>query len=215
MRVLIAEQHDLVREGLKAVLARLGVDANVRACASFADALGLAKHEAFDLVLLDRALPGMNGVAGVEVFRAYFPDPRIVVLADEVRKSEVVQAIHYGASGFVPKSLKIEALLSALRLIFAGECYVPAELISAEVLFASGGAPSLDGEADGAFRNLTEREAEVLERLLDGLTNKEIGRALDIQEVTVKLHLRSVYRKLGVKNRAQAVGRALKFGWRR
>ena len=214
MRVLIAERHDLVREGLKAVLARLGEDADVRACANFADALGLAKHEAFDLVLLDRALPGMNGVAGVEVFHAYFPDPRIVVLADEVRKSEVVQAIHDGASGFVPKSLKTEALLSAVRLIFAGECYVPAELLSAEVLFASG-APSLDGEADGAFRNLTEREADVLERLLDGLTNKEIGRALEVEEITVKLHLRSIYRKLGVKNRTQAVRRTLATGWRR
>ena len=70
------------------------------------------------------------------------------------------------------------------------------------------------GAEDDSFQRLSGREADVLERLLDGLTNKEIGRALDIQEVTVKLHLRSVYRKLSVKNRAQAVGRALKSGWR-
>jgi DNA-binding NarL/FixJ family response regulator len=109
---------------------------------------------------------------------------------------------------------KTEALLSAVRLIFAGERYVPAESLLAEALSTSG-SPSLDGEIDPALPNLTERESDVLERLLDGLTNKEIGRALGVQEITVKLHLRSVYRKLGVRNRTQAVRRTLASGWRR
>ncbi len=119
-----------------------------------------------------------------------------------------------GAAGFLPTTLGAEALLSAVRLVLSGERYLPAELLAAEVLPRSGRAPS-GGAEDDPFERLSGREAEVLERLLDGLTNKEIGRALDVQEVTVKLHLRSVYRKLGVKNRAQAVGRTLKFGWRR
>ena len=214
MRVLIAEDHDLILEGLKVVLRRLGADVTIRTCADFAGALEAAKQDDFELVLLDRSLPGMNGVAGVGVFRGYFPKPRVVVLADRVRRPEVLEAVRHSAAGFVPTTLGAEALLSAVRLVLSGERYLPAELLAAEVLPRSGRAPP-GGAEDDPFQRLSGREADVLERLLDGLTNKEIGRALDIQEVTVKLHLRSVYRKLGVKNRAQAVGRTLKFGWRR
>ncbi len=214
MRILIAEDHDLILEGLKVVLRRLGAEVTIRTCADFADALEAAKRDDFDLVLLDRGLPGMNGVAGVGVFRGYFAKPRVAVLADRVRRPEVLEAVRHGAAGFLPTTLGAEALLSAVRLVLSGERYLPAELLAAEVLPRSGRAP-LGGAEDDPFQRLSGREAEVLERLLDGLTNKEIGRTLDIQEVTVKLHLRSVYRKLGVKNRAQAVGRTLKFGWRR
>ncbi len=214
MRILIAEAHELVREGLKAVLGRLHARATIRACGAFADALAAAKDDGFELVVLDRDLPGMNGVAGVAAFHDHFPAPRLVVLADHVRRQEVLQAFEHGASGFVPKGLGSDALLSAIRLVLSGERYVPAGLLSAEVLPGPGFEPS-GGRDEERLRELTRREAEVLERLLEGLTNKEIGRALDLQEVTVKLHLRSVYRKLGVKNRAQAVAGALAAGWRR
>ncbi len=214
MRILIAEDHDLILEGLKVVLRRLGAEVAIHSCADFADALEAAKRDDFELVLLDLGLPGMNGVAGAGVFRAYFPKPRLVVLADRVRRPEVLEAVRHGVAGFVTTTLGAEALLSAVRLVLSGERYLPAELLVAEVLPRSGREPP-GGAEDDPFQRLSGREADVLERLLDGLTNKEIGRALDVQEVTVKLHLRSVYRKLGVKNRAQAVGRTLKFGWRR
>ena len=214
MRILIAETHDLILEGLKVVLRRLGTDVTVEACSAFADALEAAKRDDFDLVLLDLDLAGMNGAAGVEVFRAHFPAPLVVVLADRVRRTEVLEAIRHGAAGFLAKSLGSEALLSAIGLVRSGERYVPAELLSPEASPRSGRG-SADGVEDGRFRALTEREADVLERLLDGLTNKEIGRVLDVQEITVKHHLRGVYRKLGAKNRAQAVSCALSSGWRR
>ncbi len=214
LRILVAEDHDLILEGLKVVLRRLGADVTIRTCADFADALEAAKQDDFELVLLDRGLPGMNGVAGVEVFRGYFPKPRIAVLADRVRRPEVLEAVRHGAAGFLPTTLGAEALLSAVRLVLSGERYIPAELLAAEVLPRSGREPP-GGAEDDSFQRLTEREADVLERLLEGLTNKEIGRALAVQEITVKLHLRSVYRKLGVKNRAQAVARTLMSGWRR
>ena len=213
MRVLIAEHTDLFLEGLKVVLQRLDGRVTLTACAAFADALEAAKNAEFDLVLLERGLPGMDGIAGVEVFRAYFPAPRLVVLADDVRRAEVREALRHGADGFLPKSLGADAFLNAIRLILSGESYVPAGLLSVEWLSGSGLGPA--GAAAEAFETLTERESDVLEQLLGGLTNKEIGRALDVQEVTVKLHLRGVYRKLGVKNRAQAVARTLAAGWRR
>jgi DNA-binding NarL/FixJ family response regulator len=213
MRILIAEHTELFLEGLKVVLQRLDGRVSVTACDAFANALEEAKNAEFDLILLDRGLPDMNGIAGIEVFRAYFPAPRLVVLADEVRRAEVQEALRLGANGFLLKSLGADALLNAIRLILSGENYVPAGLLSAERLSGSGLGPA-DAAAE-AFEALTERESDVLERLSEGLTNKEIGRALGVQEVTVKLHLRGVYRKIGVKNRAQAVARTLAAGWRR
>lgn len=213
MRILIAEHTELFLEGLKVVLQRLDGRVSVTACDTFANALEAAKSTEFDLVLLDRGLPDMDGIAGVEVFRAYFPAPHLVVLADEVRRTEVQEALRQGANGFLPKGLSAEALLNAIRLILSGENYVPAGLLSAERLSGSGPGPA--GAAAEAFETLTERESDVLEQLLEGLTNKEIGRALGVQEVTVKLHLRGVYRKIGVRNRAQAVARTLAAGWRR
>jgi DNA-binding NarL/FixJ family response regulator len=215
MRLLIAEHTELFLEGLKAVLGRLDGQVTVAACTAFADALEAAKNTEFDLVLLDRGLPGMDGIAGVEVFRAYFPAPRLVILAEDVRRAEVQEALRHGAAGFLPRGVGAEAFLNAVRLVLSGERYVPAGLLSAERLSES--APATAGTAADteAFEALTERESDVLERLLEGLTNKEIGRALDVQEITVKLHLRGVYRKLGVKNRAQAVAHTLAAGWRR
>ncbi len=213
MHILIAENHELILEGLKSVLQRLGADVAVRTCGGFADALDTAKQEDFALVLLDRDLPGMNGVAGVEVFRAYFPAPRVVVLAEPVRRAEALGAMGHGAAGFLPRTLGTEALLNAIRLVLSGERYVPAELFSAEVLPGPGGEPP-GGQEEDLFRRLSGRESNVLEHLLEGMANKEIGRALGIQEITVKLHLRNVYRKLGVKNRTQAATRILTSGWR-
>ncbi len=214
MRILIAEHTELFLEGLKVVLQRLDGRVTVTACGAFANVLEEAKNAEFDLVLLDRGLPGMDGIAGVEVFRAYFPAPHLVVLADEVRRAEVQAALRCGAEGFLPRSLGADAFANAIRLVLSGESYVPAGLLMAERLSGSGSAPAGAATAE-AFEALTERESDVLEQLLEGLTNKEIGRALDIQEITVKLHLRGVYRKLGVKNRAQAVARTLAAGWRR
>jgi DNA-binding NarL/FixJ family response regulator len=214
MRVLIAEHTELFLEGLKVVLQRLDGRVSVTACDAFADALERSKNTEFDLVVLDRSLPGMDGIAGVEVYRTYFPAPRLVVLADEVRRAEVQEALRHGADGFLAKSLGADAFANAIRLVLSGESYVPAGLLMAERLSGSGSAPAGAATAE-AFEALTERESDVLEQLLEGLTNKEIGRVLDVQEVTVKLHLRGIYRKLGVKNRAQAVARTLAAGWRR
>ncbi len=213
MQILIAERTEIFLEGLKATLQRLDGRVVVTAFAAFADALEAAKDTEFDLVLLDRALPGMDGIAGVEVFRGYFPAPRLVVLADEVRRTEVQAALRFGADGFLLKSLGADSFLNAIRLVLSGESYVPAELLSAERLTGPRSGPA--NAASAVFEALTGREADVLEQLLEGMTNKEIGSALDVQEITVKLHLRGVYRKLGVRNRAQAVARTLTAEWRR
>lgn len=213
MQFLIADDHDLVTVGLQALLARLGPENRILTHSHFADALEAARGQDLDLVVLGQGLPGMEGVKGVKVFRSYFPDPRVVFLARRFQRHDALTALRFGAAGLIPLSLKAEAMVNAFRLILSGERYVPAEIVSDQALEDSHSSRAED-RSDHPLRRLTEREEDVLGRLLEGLSNKEIGRCLDIQEVTVKLHLRSIYRKLAVKNRAQAIRLAFEAGWR-
>lgn len=209
MRILIAVDHDLILEGLRGLVRGLGEKVSVLACGSLAGALDLGgRSGGLDLAVLDLDLADLNGPAGVGVFCARFPGVATVAVAERYRREEAIEVLRQGAAGFVPRGLRSEAMRNALRLVLSGERFAPAELIS-------GRDPGADGEAgrDAALRGLTRREADVLETLLDGRTNKEIGRALGLEEITVKLHLRSIYRKLAVRNRAQAVRAALDAGW--
>ncbi len=159
-------------------------------------------------------MPGMNRATGVAEFCARFPKTPVVVLAGMVQRVDVVASLLRGASGFVPKALGKDAMVSAFRLVLAGEMYIPSVLLS----YGDDAALDVVGEGgaelqENPLRALTEREHEVLGKLLDGLRNKGIGRDLSIKEVTVKLHMRNIFRKLGAKNRAQAVKLALDWGW--
>lgn len=214
MRLLIADDHDLALDGLKIVLGQIGPEVTVLECGDFAQAVDLAEqNEDLDLVILDLNMPGMAGVSGVETFRSRFPNTPTLVMSGYYRRQDIVDALQAGAAGFLPKTLNRDALLSAFRLVLSGQRFIPADLFP-------DGAPGQDGATDqtfeddfnGPFKSLSGREREVMSQLLEGLTNKEIGRALDIQEVTVKLHLSSIYRKIGAKNRAQAVKFAVDFG---
>ncbi len=215
MQLLLADDHHLVREALKLLVGKMGSDVTVLECGDYHEALKLAEqNQNLDLVILDLNMPGMAGLSGVEVFSSRFPATPTLVLSGYYRRQDVVEAFQCGAAGFVPKTLSCEAMLNAFRLVLAGEKFIPAELLSAETPDVYGLAgPGGGNGRDNPLRKLTAREQEVLGKLLDGLTNKEIGRDLDIQEVTVKLHLRSVYRKIEARNRAQAVKIALDLGW--
>ena len=214
MRILIADDHEVVLEGLKVLLQRLGSEVTVVACGDLAGALEVAaKGDQFDLVILDLHMPGMHGVIGVEGFRAHFPGPPLVVISGHYGREEVLKALRLGAAGFLPKSLKAEPMVNALRLVLSGERFIPAELLTSGDPAADATDVYAGNGAGGSLGLLTWREAEVLEQLLKGLSNIEIGLALHIREITVKLHLRSIYRKLGIKNRTQAVMVALDAGW--
>ena len=207
MRILIADDHDLVRDGLKPILMKLGPEVSILESANFPDALELANRNSdIDLVVLDLRMPGMDGVNGVAVFRQHHPDTRVLIMSGYYRRRDVVDALRHGAVGFIPKTLGSEAMLNAFRLVLAGEKFIPAEMLPSE------GDPTDMLAADATIDRLTARERDVLGQLLEGLPNKGIARQLDIQEVTVKLHLRNVFRKLGASNRAHAVKIAIGLG---
>lgn len=207
MRILLADDHVLVRDALKSYIERLAEDATVLAASSFPEALAIAQREVgFDLIILDLRMPGMNGLEGLTRMRELMPKTPVVIMSGLARPQDITEAMAAGAAGFFPKTLNGAALVSAVRLVMAGERFMPS---TDHAGHPSDGAAQID---DDAASSLTAREREVLDLLTKGLSNKEIARRLDLQEVTIKLHVRGICRKLGAKNRTQAALRAVSFG---
>ena len=178
---------------------------------SYQEALVRArKHRPFDLILLGLAMPGgvMYGdYRGVAALDAICPEASIVVLSASEDPADIDRALMQGARGYVLKSARAEVLHHVLSLVMVGEIYVP------PIVMAQRLGRAHDAQAAAAFAKLTPRERDVLERLIDGLSNKAIAQALSIGEGTVKVHLKAVLRKLDVANRTQAATLALRSGW--
>jgi len=194
MRVLIADDHDLVRDTIAAFLEKDGAFTviTVSCCAAAADAI--RQHGPFDLVLLDYSMPGMNGLWGLTT-AIDLADGRPVAIISGIANRDVAQdALAAGAAGFLPKTLPATSLVHAVRFMAAGEQYAPIHFMTAEE----------DRASHPLAEKLTEREMQVLSGLCRGLSNKEIARELDLQEVTIKLHVRTLCRKIDAKNRTQA-----------
>ncbi|MFQ5959114.1 MAG: response regulator [Alphaproteobacteria bacterium] len=215
MHILLAADHRLVRDGLKLFVVRLASEVDVVEASTFDEALSQATGaEKLDLIILDLAMPGMNGLAGLEVMRARFPGVPVVILSGTLHRSEVINALDRGAHGYIPKTLSGESMLNALQLVVSGEKYVPSVICSdtgAGPTPAPGNGVAFSG--DSPLQRLTPRERDVLGLLTKGYSNKEIARDLELQEVTVKVHLKGVFRKLGAANRTQAVKIAMQLGW--
>lgn len=195
MKVLIADDHSLFREGLQHVLSELERDIALLQAADCERALVLAgEHPDLDLVLLDLNMPGMSGFEALERFCDRFPALPVVILSASSRRSDMQYALDLGAMGFVPKGATGQQMIQALRLVLAGSVYVPPALVR-----ASGESPALPQP------RLTGRQRDVLALLAKGYTNKGIARSLDLAEATVKMHVSAIMKQLDVGNRIQAV----------
>jgi len=216
MRILLADDHRLVRDGVKSFLARLDDDVSVIEAASLDEATDKADgDDGLDLIILDLVMPGMNGLSGLVRMRALKPDVPIVIMTGFFRRDDVLAALERGAHGFIPKTLSGMAMTNALRLVIDGERYVPSRVLGDGHSLAPGfGESAVAFGFEGPLGELTQRQREVLSRLVRGSTNREIADALGLKEVTVKVHLKGVFRKLGVTNRTQAARLALEAGWR-
>ncbi len=212
MHVLIADDHDLVRDALKHLLVRIDPNTTIVESGSLKGAQELSGEiDNVDLVILNLSTLGTAIGSGVEFFHTRFPDARVIIMSGYYRRQDVLEALESGAAGFVPKSLSTDAILNAFRLILCAGMYIPEDVLP--FLSRGAGERGADGSAGRRFENrldvLTDREREVLTDLIEGASNKQIGGMLDIKEVTVKLHVRRIYQKLGAKNRAHAVKLAL------
>jgi two-component system, NarL family, nitrate/nitrite response regulator NarL len=192
MRLLLADDHDLVRETLAAFLVAEGFE-EVRTVASLPQALEvLARDRNFDLVLLDYMMPGMNGLEGLALARAAVPKVPVAIISGTAQRELAEAVLQAGAAGFVPKTLAARAMIAAVHLMASGDVFAPISLLLREPEIAA------------ALQSLTRRETDVLRGICEGKSNKEIARDLDLQEVTVKLHVKTLSRKLGAKNRTHA-----------
>jgi DNA-binding NarL/FixJ family response regulator len=194
MRVLIADDHGMVRDTIAAFLTAEG-DVQVVTAQDLDDAMSaVADQGKFDLVLLDFNMPGMNGLAGLQKSIEEFPKQSFAILSGSAPNRTAQEAVDAGALGFLPKSMGAKSLLNAIRFMASGETYIPADLLRAE-------PETVDHPLKA---KLSSRELEVLNGLCRGLSNKEIARELDLQEVTIKLHVRTLCRKVEAKNRTHA-----------
>jgi len=197
LRILLADDHTLFAEAFKTLVERDDAGSTVDIRANLAEAhRALAAATSYDLTLLDLAMPGMDGHAGISRTLAAFPRIPLVIISGTAEPEDARAAIRLGARGFVPKTLTGRVIVAALRLVANGGTYLPPEYAIAEAQ-----PPAAEGRRPAG---LTPKEETVLRELAAGRSNKEIGRVMGLQEITIKLHVRNIFRKLGVRNRVEA-----------
>jgi two-component system, NarL family, nitrate/nitrite response regulator NarL len=199
MKILIVDDHPLFRAGFHAVLEQSALDAAVLSVSSIQEALQILQRDAdVGLVLLDVHLRGDDGFNALKVIGTRFPTTACIMISGDEQDGIAARAVAAGASGFIPKSFTADEMVAAIQKVLAGDVFVPEK------------APDLHASESGA---LTLRQLEVITMLGRGCSNKEIARALDVAERTVKAHVSAVFEALNVRNRTQAVLAAQRRGF--
>jgi DNA-binding NarL/FixJ family response regulator len=201
MRVLVADDHPLYREAVARQITRLIPDARVAEAASMQEALAKANTERPGLFVFDYYMPGMSANAIAQLAKK-FSDVPILIVSGSAGPAEVQAVFQAGVRGFLPKTATSEQFIRTVHLLLAGGTSIPPEMV-------------VTGTADDApswLATLTRRETDVLRATARGLSNKEIARELALAEVTIKLHLSAIFRKMGVRSRTEAAMMAAKAG---
>ncbi len=199
IHIVIADDHAVVVMGLTTVLS-LEPDFVIDGTAEDGEqAVELYRQHLPNLILLDLRMPGMDGVAAARTIRSEFPDAKILFLTSYDTEEEIHQALQAGAAGYLLKRSKRQELIAAIRAVAAGESWVPVQIAQRvrERLETS---------------ELSSRQREVLELVAKGLSNKDIASLLGFSESGTKQHLRQIFTKLGVVDRAEAVAAAIHRG---
>jgi two-component system NarL family response regulator len=199
IRVLIADDHVTVREGLVAMIGRQSDMIVAGEAANGRDAVELWRKHRPDVTLLDLRMPVLDGVGAIDEIRRQDASARVIMLTTFDTDADIARAITAGAKGYLLKDAQREELLECIRKVHAGETCIPPALVAKL-------AAGLSNQA------LTGRELDVLTLLARGKSNKEIGRNLYISETTVKSHLRSIFTKLNVLSRTEAITAANRRG---
>lgn len=194
MRVLIADDHGLLRDTLVMFMDSQGDIVTLTAENLKTAHELIATEPRFDLIMLDLNMPGMNGLDGLKATIALDGGQRVALISGEATREIAEKALAAGAAGFVPKTLPAKTLINAVKFMAMGEQYAPIDFMT---------APE-EEESNPLADKLTARELQMLQGLTEGKANKEIARDLDLTEPTIKLHMKTLYRKLGAANRTQA-----------
>lgn len=209
MHILLVDDHELFRCGLKVLLTTLDKQVTYTEASCFDEIQEIKDKDNFNLVLLDYHLPGIQGFECLHQVKTIFEAVPIVLLSGEDNTQVIRESIDHGAAGFIPKSSSQDVLIAALKLILAGGTYLPISVLDGINLPPKAKtemtSSSRSSETMRILEKLTERQLEVLFLAIKGKPNKIIGRELNISESTVKTHLSVAFRTLGVQNRTEAV----------
>ena len=213
MRVLLIDDHSLVRKGIEELLRSRGVQV-VASVGSGAEGVRRAREISADAILLDVRMPGMSGIDTLRALRAGGINVPVVMQTMSRDDADLSAALRGGAQGYLLKDMESEELVPALEAVVRGEPVVAREMVGmlAHLVQGEAGPEAKAPRPQAPFAALTPRELEILERLAGGLSNKMIAQALDITEGTVKLHVKAILRKLGLRSRVEAAVAAVEHG---
>lgn len=204
-KILIADDHPLFREAICNVISSGFPGSELLETCDLDSALTLAQeHDDLDLILLDLNMPGMHGLNGLITLRNDSPSIPVVIVSAEEDKQVVLQAITYGAVGFITKSSPRVQMTGAIEQILAGNVYLPSDIIRANSIITRRNPEEYPISPELLYA-LTRKQLLVLERMAKGESNKQIAYHLEIAETTVKAHVSAILRKLNVHNRVQAI----------
>jgi DNA-binding NarL/FixJ family response regulator len=205
-RFLIADDHPLFRGALREAVTGLFQHVEIGEAGSFEDVAKLLDRGGeVDLILLDLNMPGVRGFSGLMYLRAQYPSVPVVVVSANDEPAVIRRCMDFGASGFIPKTLGVEAMRGAIQSVLGGGVWTPPDVDLNAVADAETAALL------ARLATLTPQQVRVLMMLSEGLLNKQIAYELDVSEATVKAHVSAILQKLGVESRTQAVIAAAKI----
>jgi two-component system nitrate/nitrite response regulator NarL len=209
VRVILIDDHALFRSGLSELLERRGIKV-MAAVGEGYEGIRLAQELPCDLILLDIRMPNLDGLETLHRLRKAGISVPIIMLTTSHEDQDVVQTLRDGAQGYLLKDMEPDELVKALYDVLSGGTVVAPELAGVLARVVREGKPS--SNSTSPFAELTPREMEILKHLAEGQSNKVIGRELGIADGTVKLHVKSILRKLGIRSRVEAAVIAVEHG---
>ncbi len=209
IKLLIVDDHLMIREGLAAMLGSYPDLKIVGSCGSASEALEFLAHTVPDVILMDIKMKNKNGLEATREIKARFPEVKVIILTIYEDMESVRLSLQAGATGYILKQVSQEKLVENIKRVYHGETVIDpsliGQLVSDYAKITQSVSSQVKSQVEFEGKGLTPRENEVLKYLAQGLTNKEISSKTHLAIDTVKTHLRSIYRKLGVKNRSQAI----------
>ena len=209
IKILIVDDHMLIREGLKQILA-LSDDIEIigEASSGFECLEFLEKSELPALILMDIKMPGINGIETARLINEKYPEIKIIILTIYKEEQYVTDAINAGVKGYALKNIRRDEIIQIINLVMEKDAFLSPDVAAGLISHIKNN--KYDNDPSAAKEHLSKRELEILSRLVTGNTDKEIADNLCISEFTVRSHVRNLYRKLGVSSRAQAVAIAIR-----
>jgi len=205
LRVLIVDDHELVRAGMRRLLEENPHIAQITETSSGEEALQLAKAQAFELVLMDINLPGISGLEAADKMLLLAPECRIIMVTAQLDGGHIRKLLNAGVRGYITKGSSAQEMDKAVQRVMAGEQYLSPDVAQQMAI------DSINGSDGNPFDKLTTRETEIINLLMDGQRNRQISDSLHISEKTVSTHRTRAFEKLGVKNATELVRLAMRF----